>query len=128
MKLLDKSTLIRHKRLLQAGGVQVTYRRGGESITTVDAVKSEVEHDEYGDELTSLTAREQDWIIWTDDLILAGTRWTPQRDDEIDWFDRLGVKRTYQVLPRAGDRCFRHTDGTEQEYRIHTVETLPNVE
>jgi hypothetical protein len=49
--------------------------------------------------------------------------WTPQRGDAIDWLDAAGVKHTFDVLPRAGDRCYRHTDPSQQQLRVYTVES-----
>lgn len=118
-----------HSRLeTVSGSPTVTYRRGAESITQLSAVPANTRHDDYGEDYTSLTARERDWIVWVDDLSLAGDRWIPQRDDEIDWTDATGMLRTFQVLPRPDDRCFRHTDQTMQQYRVYTVERLPNSE
>jgi hypothetical protein len=109
------------------GGEALTYRRGNDSLDVV-GVPVKTRHDEYGDEVVSFTARERDWIFWADDLTLSGERWEPTRGDEIDWFDAQGAKHTYQVLPRSGDRCFRHTDPTMSMLRVYTVESLANSE
>lgn len=109
-------------------GHKITYRRGNDSITKLAAVRGNTRHDDYGDEQNSITGREQDWIIWVDDLVKEGTRWTPQAEDEIDWVDSTNTLRTFHVLPRLGDRCFRHTDQTVQQFRVYTIESLPNAE
>lgn len=115
-------------RLHLAAGVKVTYRRGNESVTQLTAVPGQVRHDDYGDGEAQLTTRDRDWLIWVSDLKVAGEFWAPKRGDEIDWVDSTGTKRTFRVLPRAGDRCYRHTDQTLQQYRVFTVEIVPNSE
>lgn len=110
------------------GGESVIYRRGNDSIDII-AVPVRTSHDDYSteDDL-SLTARERDWIVAADELVFDGVTISPQRNDELDWIDSLGRKHTYQVLQRAGDRCFRHTDPTLMQLRIYTVEWTPNDE
>lgn len=118
-----------HRRLeTVSGSPTVTYRRGNESITELSAVPANTRHDDYGEDATSITARERDWMVWVEDLVLAGVSWLPQIGDEIDWTDDTGTLRTFKVQPRDNDRCFRHTDQTMQQYRVYTVEKLPNSE
>jgi len=125
--MLANAVNILSSALKTSAGQATIYRRGNDSIEVVGApVRSQ--HDVYGEEETNLTARERDWIYWADDLTSDGQRWEPQRHDEIDWIDPLGVKRTYQVLPRPDDRTFRHTDPTMQLLRVYTVERIPNSE
>ena len=112
---------------LQAEAVTVTYRRGNDSIDALKLVPARTQHDQYGEEDVQLTARDKDWIVLAADLVIGGSRITPQLKDEIDWLDG-GAKRTFRVLPRTGDRCFRHTDQTELQLRIYTVEQLPKSE
>jgi hypothetical protein len=127
--LLASSVAVLSGGLKSAAGESTTYRRGNDSIDGAVGVPVRVRHEEYvADDDVNLTARERDWIYWAEDLAKDGQRWEPQRGDEIDWIDPLGVKRTYQVLPRAGDRCYRHTDTTMQQLRVYTVETLTNPE
>jgi hypothetical protein len=70
--------------LKQVGGEDITYRRGNDSIAIV-AVPVQTRHEDYAteDDL-SLTARQRDWIIWAEDLVLNGEHMSPQREDEID--------------------------------------------
>ena len=128
MSLLDASVAVLNAGLKSVGGVTVTYRRGNESITELVAVPLATRHDEYGGEEVLLTARDRDWLVWQADLVLAGTPWIPQRGDEIDWLDANEIKHTFQILPRSGDRCYRHTDQTLQQLRVYTVESLPSTE
>ena len=128
MNLLTSAVRTLNAALKSTGGETITYRRGNDSIDIV-AVPVRVRHDDYApDEDLSLTARERDWIVWQEDLVIGGERLLPNKDDEIDWLDPLGVKHTYQVRPRDGDRCYRHTDQTLQQLRVYTVEALPNSE
>jgi hypothetical protein len=114
--------------LKQVGGEAITYRCGNDAIELI-AVPVRTRHSEYvNDDDLSLTARERDWIVWADDLVIAGDRLSPQRGDEFDWTDALGDRHTYQVLPRSDDRCYRHTDPTLQQLRVYTVEAIPNAE
>lgn len=116
-----------HKAQRQVGGVEVTYRRGNASIDTLTLVRADTRHDDYGDDVT-FSALDQDWIAWADDLVIAGERIYPDRKDEIDWIDGNGTKRTYRVLPRIRDRCFRRTGPSDKQFRIYSVEQLPNSE
>lgn len=114
--------------LKSAGGATITYRRGNDSID-ITAVPVRVNHSDYSpDADLSLTSRDRDWIVLAEDLAIAGQLIDPQRGDEIDWIDSLDVTHTYEVLPRAGDRCFRHTDVTMLQFRIYTKEAPPNDE
>jgi hypothetical protein len=112
--------------LKTAGGEDTIYRRGNDSID-VTGVPVRVRHDEYGNE-GNFTSRERDWLYLAEDLTHDGQRWEPQRGDEIDWINPLGVKHTYQVLPRLDDRCFRFSDTTLQLLRVYTLERIPNSE
>jgi hypothetical protein len=128
MNLLTGAVRLLNTGLQSLGGESVIYRRGNDSIDLI-AVPVRTQHDDYSteDDL-SLTARERDWIIAADELVFDGVMIEPQRLDEIDWIDSLGRKHTYQVLQRAGDRCFRHTDLTLTQLRVYTVERIPNDE
>lgn len=128
MNLLTGAVRLLNTSLQSLGGESVVYRRGNDSIDII-AVPVRTSHDDYAteDDL-SLTARERDWIIAADQLVFDGVMIEPQRLDEIDWIDSLGRKHTYQVLQRAGDRTYRHTDPTLTQLRVYTVERIPNDE
>lgn len=127
MSILANSVNILATGLISAGGEATIYRRGNESIDIV-GVPMRTQHDTYGEEETDFSGRERDWIYPATDLAIDGIHIQPQRGDEIDWIDPLSVKHTYQVLPRVGDRCFRHCDPTLQLLRVYTVERIPNSE
>lgn len=128
MNLLNTAVRILNTSLQMLGGESVIYRRGNDSIDII-AVPVRTSHDDYSTEDdVSLTARERDWIVLTEELVLDGVMISPQRGDEIDFIDALERKHTFQVLPRAGDRCFRHTDPTLAQLRIYSVERIPNDE
>jgi hypothetical protein len=111
--------------LKATAGETVTYRRGNQTIDGLIAVPANTRHDEYGAEEFNFSGREKDWIYWAADLWLDGLPLVPQRGDAIDWIDPQGVKHTYEVLPRTGDRVFRHTDPSQQQLRVYCVEKLP---
>jgi hypothetical protein len=113
---------------LQAEAVQVTYRRGNDSIDALAVVPGNTRHDELGAEAANVTSRDRDWIVLAADLVIGGQRVEPERGDEIDWIDATGIMRTFCVLERPGDRCFRYTDQTMQRVRIYTVDKLASSE
>ncbi len=122
MTLMDKSTAIRHRALQRAGGVTVVYVRGAEAIEGIKAVPAQVKTLDYGVEEIELTGRERDWLLLTSDLVLRGDAIMPQRGDAILWTDAEGTSHKYEVLPRAGERCYRHCDQTLTQLRVFTVE------
>lgn len=126
--LLSTAVANLNAALKSAAGETVTYRRGNDAISGLSAVPVRVRQDDFPIDGANITAREQDWIIWADDLAIAGQFITPRRNDEIDWTDPRGVKRTFRVLPRLGERCYRFTDQSKQQFRTYTVEQLPNSE
>lgn len=113
---------------LQSEAVEVTYRRGNDSIDSLAVVPGNTRHDELGAEAANVTSRDRDWIALAADLVIGGVRVEPDRGDEIDWIDATGTKRTFCVLERPGDRCFRYTDQTMLQVRIYTVDKLANSE
>lgn len=122
MTLMEKSTAVRHRALLRAGGVTVVYVRGAETIDTVKAVPAQVRTIDYGADEIELTGRERDWLFSTSDLVLRGSPIMPQRGDKIVWKEADGIEHKYEVLPRAGERCYRHCDQTLTQLRVFTVE------
>lgn len=122
MTLLERSTAVRHRALQRVGGVIVDYVRGAETTEAIAAVPAQVRTIDYGMEEIELTGRERDWLLLASDLILRGDAIMPQRGDAILWTDAGGVKHKYEVLPRAGERCYRHCDQTLTQLRIFTVE------
>lgn len=122
MTLLERSAAVRHRALLRAGGVTVVYVRGAETIDTAQAVPAKVQTTDYGVEEIELTGRERDWLFSTSDLVLRGEPIMPQRGDAILWTDAAGTQHKYEVLPRAGERCYRHCDQTLTQLRVFTIE------
>lgn len=113
--------------LKRAGGVLVSYGRGNDAIN-ITAIPGGTRHDDYSDiQEASLTARERDWFILAEDLSIGGSV-LPQRGDTITWIDSVGTTHTYDVRPRAGDRCYRFTDQTMQIIRVYTVEAIASGE
>lgn len=103
-------------------GEPCTYVRGNHAIDHVRLVPTNPNHVDYGDEEASYTSREMDFVAWWADLVLDGQAIVPQRGDLIQRTDSAGIARTYEVLPREDDRCYRPTDKTGLQFRIYTVE------
>jgi len=121
MSLMSLSTKVRHRAVSRAAGVAVVYSRRTQPIELV-AIPARVRDTDFGGDVMELTAREQDWIVWRDDLTLDGVPILPERNDVIVRTDERGNTRKYEVLPRLGERCYRFTDQSEQQLRIFTVE------
>jgi hypothetical protein len=126
--LLTTSVAVLNSCLKSVGGVGVTYRRGNDSIDSLIAVPVRVRHDELPIEPANITAREQDFIVAADDLTIGGAHILPKRGDSMDWVDSRGVKRTFRVVPRLGDREYRFSDQTRLMIRVYTTEVVPSSE
>jgi hypothetical protein len=114
--------------LKQVGGEAVSYRRGNDSVEFVAVPVRTSPHDYSIEADVSLTALDRDFIVWADDLAIGGELTLPMTGDEIDWFDSQGNKHTYQVVQRAGERCYRYTDQTQLQLRVFTVEAIASTE
>lgn len=115
MNLFAQSTKVRHRAVLKAAGVRITYSRGSKPVE-LDAIKASV-RDRDLDE-ANISGRECDWIIWREDLRIDGAAVLPQRNDCV-----MSNGRKFQVLPRLGERCYRFTDQSEKQLRVFTIET-----
>jgi hypothetical protein len=120
--------MVRNAAAKRVAGVTVTYRRGNDSIDALVVVPLQTRHDDYGPEEANITGRDQDFLILVADLVKSGEPWVPTFDDSIDWTDNAGELRSFEIVARAGDRCYRHTDQTRTEYRVYATETTPNSE
>lgn len=122
MSLMSNSTKVRHRALQRAGGVTVSYVRGTNAIEGLKVVPARTRQDDYGPEEFELTGRERDWLLLLSDLVFQGESYMPQRGDAILWTDAEDKLHRYEVLPRSGERCYRHTDQTLAQVRVFTVE------
>lgn len=97
---------------------EVTYRRGTESVVVKATIGRTLFEQEDG---TGATVRQQvrDYLIDTEDLVLAGTPTLPARGDRIEEID-AGWKYTYEVLPLGGEQHWRYSDPYRRTLRIHT--------
>lgn len=120
MSLLLKSARFLSGALKSAAKETITYTRGAESIT-LDAIPGRHENrlDLIEDEQAS--AREFDWIICADEIVLAAGKVAPEKGDVITWVEPGGTTLTYKVVPGTQDRCFRPCDQLGILYRVHTV-------
>jgi hypothetical protein len=98
--------------------VDVTYRRGGDSV----AVKATIGRTLFEqDDGAGVTVRVQvrDYLIDTADLVLAEQATLPAKGDRIEEID-AGQKHTYEVLPLGGEQHWRYSDPYRRTLRIHT--------
>lgn len=121
MNLLDRSTRVRDKLLKKAAGADTTYIRGANVIEQLRGVQSQVRQIDFGEQF-ELTSRERDWLFLVSDLVIDGEAILPQRDDIVQWIDADNVTHRYEVLPRAGERCYRFTDQSMLQVRVFTIE------
>ncbi len=96
----------------------VTYRRGMDAVVVQATIGRTLfeQDDGYG-----LIVRNQtrDYLIDSDDLILAGVSTLPARGDLIEEIDGL-KKYTYEVMPLGSEQHWRYSDPYRQTLRIHT--------
>ena len=121
--LAANAVLAAHRATLAVAGVAVQYRRGNDVIDlTLLPARAQVV-DDNGDEF-SQTSREKDWIVALEDLTVLSAPFLPARGDRILETAIDGAPRHYEVLPRDGERPFRHCDVDGVKIRIFTVETI----
>lgn len=122
MTLLERSTIVRHRALQRAGGVTISYVRGAEVIEGIVAISAKVRTLDYGNDPIELSGRERDWLVLASDLLLRNEPIMPERGDAILWTDAEGTSHKFEVLPRVGERCYRHCDQSMTQLRVFTVE------
>lgn len=114
--------------LRTVAGETITVRRPGKDAITIAAVLGSTPIETIGDDGNNVTTQAADWIASAAAYAFEGSPTLPKRGDEIDWIDQLGAKRTFHVLPRGEDRCYRYTDQTRIQLRIHVIEKPANAE
>lgn len=97
---------------------EVTYRRGANGVVVQATIGRTLFEQEDG---TGATVRQQvrDYLIDTEDLVLAGSPTLPAKGDRIEEVDATW-KYTYEVLPLGGEQHWRYSDPYRQTLRIHT--------
>ena len=116
--LLSKSSAWLEDQRKKHRTVDVTYRRGGDSV----AVKATIGRTLFEqDDGAGVTVRVQvrDYLIDTADLVLAEQATLPAKGDRIEEIDS-GQKHTYEVLPLGGEQHWRYSDPYRRTLRIHT--------
>jgi hypothetical protein len=122
------ATVASHNCQFALKGVLGTYRRGNASITGLQLIPTKPTHVEYGDEETSTSSREWDFLVLREQFTLDGERLLPEEHDVIEWESADGTRRTAEVLIRENDRVYRPTNDAFVQLRIYTVETEPLTE
>lgn len=97
----------------------VVYWRGDLNVS-LSGVKSETDVEIVEGDGSIIVARVTDWRFKAADLMLEGEQVRPRRGDRIEYTTLAGESVTYEVLPVAGRECFRFTEGSESELRVHT--------
>lgn len=116
--LLSKSSAWLEDQRKKHRTVDVTYRRGGDSV----AVKATIGRTLFEqDDGAGVTVRVQvrDYLIDTADLVLAEQATLPAKGDRIEEIN-AGQKHTYEVLPLGGEQHWRYSDPYRRTLRIHT--------
>lgn len=129
MNLIAAATVASHNCQFALKGVVGTYRRGNVSRTNFRCIPTKPVHVEYGEDETSVTSREWDFLALKESLTFDdGTKFMPQEHDVFEWQSADGTHRTAEVLVRENDRVYRPTNETFVQLRIYTVETEPLTE
>ena len=121
MSLLSEGLSIHASRLHEAAGELVTYRRGADTVTDLEAVRGQTRFEELPSEMdATIQTRTADWLIEPSNLILGGVAVKPSRGDQVitsggDVFD---------VFPGADDKHWRYADQFETHFRIHSVKRV----
>lgn len=97
----------------------VVYTRGsGGTKLQIPATFGQTEI-EYDDGQGRIHARQRDFIIDAEDLVVNGARVLPAAGDTVAWFDAdRGQTLTYEVMP-IGDKHYEPADSFHRQWRIH---------
>lgn len=98
--------------------VDVTYRRGGDSVVVKATIGRTLFEQDDGAGVT-VRVQVRDYLIDTADLVLAEQATLPAKGDRIEEID-AGQKHTYEVLPLGGEQHWRYSDPYRLTLRIHT--------
>lgn len=121
MSLLARSARFLGTALKSVAKERIAYARGVNCLT-LEAIPGRHENQLDAIEEQQASAREFDWIVCSNELLIDGRKIEPQLGDVITWCDLDGNDRTYHVVQGQLDRCFSVVDQLGILYRIHTVE------
>ena len=100
--------------------VEVQYRRGGECLATLSAIRGKTEEDIL-DEDTTINAVTDDWIVLAADLVDASQQ--PIVPKTADRIVLIATGQNFEVLPtRRNGPVYRKSDPAGKLLRIHTKE------
>jgi hypothetical protein len=97
----------------------ITYRRGALS-TPLTVVPGVTQFQVTDDQQIVEEFRSRDFLILASELVLSGTRITPQRGDKIDE-SFAGTTERYEVMaPSKDQQPFRYSDAAKTILRVFT--------
>lgn len=97
----------------------IAYIRGAEEATlTAGRGRTTFENLNASGVLIRIESR--DFLIATDELILAGEITLPVRGDKIRETDEAGNTCEYEILELNGEPAWRYSDGYRLQLRVHT--------
>ena len=114
---MEEGLTLHADRLHEAGGEQVTFRRGSSSVKLVAAIGSSESEEQNAEGETTAQLRLVDFIFKASELKLGGKPIEPIRGDQIirDSGD------IYDVYPTNSGAPSVYNDGREVLHRVHTV-------
>lgn len=125
MNSSDRHIAKSYEAIFRVNGVKVVYERGtGPSIdSTGEITAARARSNAQRMDASGITTDVfiEDWLIYADVLVLAGSRIEPQKGDRIKQVDDQGRTWVYEVMSRSsGDPCYRWSDPARTVRRIHT--------
>ena len=97
----------------------VVYRRGSESVS-LRATVGRTAFDVLDEEGFARRIVQRDYLVRSQDLVLAGERTLPQPGDEVLETDDEGNTLVHEVVAQGGEDCWRYSDPHDKTIRIHT--------
>jgi hypothetical protein len=102
-------------------GVSVDYVVTASDVTLkgIQAVKGNTKTETSDQNGTIIEAREVDWVIKASLIVVNGVQTNPAEGDLVEFVNALSQTETYEVMPLAGQKCFRPSDNLGIYLRIH---------
>lgn len=128
MGLLRDGEAFLNRAMAEAGGVSATYSRPatGQSlaITTAWVGRTAFSQVQGGPTSAAVIWGDRDYLIPVEDLILGGSRTTPQKGDRIREVVN-GEEATFEVMAPGTEPCWRYSDAGRTRYRVHCKRVNP---
>jgi hypothetical protein len=102
-------------------GVTVDYVVTASDVTLegIQAVKGNTKTETSDQNGTIIEAREVDWLIKASLIAVNRVQTNPADGDLVKFVNALSQTETYEVMPLAGQKCFRPSDAFGTYLRIH---------